>query len=143
MRAIIDVVGVNDDTVLCGFAERLLEVVVDNNRYLMQRLGSKVPPLYRSGVRFRAEPWAGPNGFGLEQFTPFPELIRRGWADCAQLAPWLVAERREHGDPNARLRFYCRTFPNPDDPSNPIRSYHVETRDGSGRIQDPSRWLEF
>lgn len=134
----------DDDSLLCSFAERILEVVVDNNRYLMQRLGN-VPPLYQSGVRFRPEPWAGPpefGGYGLEQFTPFPELIRRGFADCAQLCPWLVAERREHGDPKARLRFYCRTRGDRSDP-NRLRSYHVEVRNGDGTIQDPSRWLEF
>lgn len=146
MRAVIDVVGVDDDGVLAGFAERILEVVVDNNRYLMRHPAFKgrVPPIYQSGVRFRPEPWAGPGpkGIGLEQFVPFPELLRRGWGDCAQLCPWLVAERREHGDPGARLRFYCRTYGDPKDPKR-FRSYHVEARDGSGAIQDPSRWLEF
>jgi hypothetical protein len=147
VRCIVDIIGIQDDGLLCAMAERILEVVIDNNRYLMRLYGDKVPPMYSSGVRFRNEPWAGPpgpgsNGFGLEQFTPFPTLIRRGWMDCAQAAPWLVAERREHGDPKARLRFFCRTKGDRSDPHR-LRSYHVEVRNGDGEIQDPSRWLEF
>lgn len=142
MIALVHLVGVDDDTVLCGFAERILEVIVDNNRYLMRRYPKRVPPIYQSGVRFRPEPWAGANplGVAIEQFCPFPQLLERGWADCAQLSPWLVAERREHGDPRARLRFYCRTV---GEGPERRRFFHVETRDGSGRIQDPSRLLDF
>lgn len=142
MRALVHIVGVDDDAVLAGFAKRILEVVVDNNRYLMQRHRGQVPPLYQSGVRFRPEPWAGQNplGIAIEQFCPFPELLERGWADCAQLCPWLVAERREHGDARAALRFYCRTV---GEGPERRRFYHVEARDGSGRIQDPSRLLDF
>jgi hypothetical protein len=144
VRAIVSLVGVDDDGVLAGFAERILEVVVDNNRYLMRKNPGRVPPIYQSGVRFRPEPWAGANPATppIEQFCPYPELLARGWADCAQLCPWVVAEAREHGDLRAKLRFYCRTQGEAGDPER-RRFYHVETRDGSGRIWDPSRLLDF
>lgn len=141
MRAIIEVLGVQDDGKLAGYADRMLEVVVDNNRDLIAQFGARVPPLRTSGVRFRPEPWAiGSAAYGLEQFVPFPELIRRGWADCAQLCAWRVAELRELGELGAKLRYFCRT-----QGTGPERrrGYHVEVRRANGLIEDPSMLLEF
>ena len=106
MKAIVDVVGVDDDGALAGIANCLLEGVIWNNRYLMRRYPGRLPPLYESGVRFRAEPWAsmpaavvGPGGMRpmgpIEQFAPYVVLLKRGFGDCAQLCAWRVAELRE------------------------------------------------
>lgn len=153
MRAVVDLIGVDDDGALCAMAEQVLEAVISNNRYLMQRYPGKFPLLRESGVRFRAEPWAVgavqpsfgfPNGRPpIEQFTPYPVLLARGWGDCAQLCCVRVAELREAGEHDARLRFYCRT--NGEGP-NRKRWYHVEVRRGRAggkAIEDPSRELDF
>lgn len=162
MKAIVDVVGVDDDTALAGIANCLLEGVIWNNRYLLRRYPGRFPPLYESGVRFRAEPWAtmpaasryslrsqasAPDGFRqlgpIEQFAPYVTLLRRGFGDCAQLCAARVAELRELGEDDAALRYYCRS-----DGEGPSlrRWYHVEVRRGAagGReIEDPSRRLDF
>lgn len=164
MRAIVDVLGVDDDGALARMAEGLLEVVIANNRYLMRAHPGVFPPLYQSGVRFRAEPWAtmppaqrnaarGPMHPELhmgarqrdpvEQFTPYPVLLRRGWGDCAQLCAVRVAQLREAGEEDAALRFYCRSQ---GEGSDRRRWYHVEVRRGAaggGEIEDPSRRLDF
>ena len=154
MKAIVDVVGVDDDGALAGIANCILEGVVWNNRYLLRRFPGRFPPLYESGVRFRAEPWAsmpapvlGPGGMRqmgpIEQFTPYVTLLNRRWGDCAQLCAQRVAELREAGEDDAALRYYCRS-----DGVEPNRRrwYHVEVRRGAAgghEIEDPSRRLDF
>jgi hypothetical protein len=154
VKAIVDIIGVDDDTALAGIANCILEGVVWNNRFLMRRHPGKLPPLYESGVRFRAEPWASmPNpsvivpGYSplppVEQFCPYPVLLRRGFGDCAQLCAQRVAELHEAGELDATLRYYVRS-----DGEGPDRRrwYHVEVRRGKagGReIEDPSRRLDF
>lgn len=143
MYAVVNICGVDDDGELARIAEQLLEAVISNNRYLLRRFPGAYPLLYQSNVRFRAEPWAMPGGLKLplELFDPIPRILERGWADCAQLCSWRVAELRELlGDSKARLRFYCRTRG-----AGPRRQrwYHVEVRRGNGDIEDPSRMLEY
>lgn len=155
MKAIVDVIGVEDDGVLVQVANHLLEGVILNNRYLLERHPRRFPPMYESGVRFRAEPWANmpvgapAPGFRplppIEQFCPAPVLIRRGFADCAQLCAWRVAELRHAGEEDAMLRYYLRSDKPPGTP-NRRRWYHVEVRRGKrggGDIEDPSRRLDF
>lgn len=149
MHALVDIVGVDDDTALCGIAELLLEAVVANNRYLLRRYPGRFPKLHDSGVRFRPEPWATPVAGSalppLEQFCPMPALIQRGFGDCAQLCAWRVAELREEGETDACLHFYLQTVGERWDPKRE-RWYHVEVRRGKrggSKIEDPSRRLEF
>lgn len=154
MKAVVDVIGVDDDGALAAIAECLLEAVISNNRYLLRRYPGKFPPLRESGVRFRAEPWAVMPSSStewpptrprppLEQFTPYVTLLRRGWGDCAQLCAARVAELREQGESDAALRFYCRTSGTG---LERRRWYHVEVRRGKAggfEIEDPSRELDF
>jgi hypothetical protein len=77
-----------------------------------------------AGLRWRPEPFADGEHFDLGAVA-----ARRGWGDCDDLAPWLVAEMRRAGVA-ARPVVYR---------SGPGR-YHVVVRDGDGRIHDPSRW---
>ena len=156
MKAIVDIVGVEDDGVLVQVANHLLEGVVLNNRYLLERWPRRFPPLYESGVRFRAEPWAtmpgpgaAPPGFRplppIEQFCPYVTLLKRGFGDCAQLCAARVAELRHAGEEDATLRYYLRSDKPPGTP-NRRRWYHVEVRRGKrggGEIEDPSRRLDF
>lgn len=160
MKAIVDIIGVDDDTALAGIANCLLEAVVWNNRYLLRRYPGRFPPLYEGPVRFRAEPWASmpapsaavPAGFRplppIEQFTPYPVLLQRRWGDCAQLCTQRVAELREAGETDAALRYYVRSDKVPNDRGgfDTRRWYHVEVRRGKAggfEIEDPSRRLDF
>lgn len=158
MKAVVDIVGVEDDGELAAMADHVLEGVVLNNRYLLRQHPGRFPELYTSGVRFRAEPWASmptreqlamaQRGFypfrPIEQFAPYPTLLRRGWGDCAQLCAARVAWLRElGGEPDAALRYYVRSD---GEGEGRRRWYHVEVRRGAkgGReIEDPSRRLDF
>jgi hypothetical protein len=161
MRFLVEAYDIQDDGRLAAFGNRLLEAVVENNRELLERYAA-IPPLFRSGVRFRDEPWAtGDTRLpgGLEQFTHLLEILDRGWGDCAQLCAWRVAELRNGGwrtpdapsGEQATLRYFirarCPACGDEDcpDPSHPKRrrSYHVEMRRADGRIEDPSQLLAY
>lgn len=77
------------------------------------------------GVRWRPEPP------GDEHFDGARTVMRRGWGDCDDLAPWHAASLRATGeDPDARARVV---------PSGPGR-WHAIVERGDGSIDDPSRW---
>lgn len=82
------------------------------------------PPLYQSGVRYRAESgtewWLGPR-----------DVFRRGHGDCEDLVAWRVAELRAAGEVLARPACYS---PQPG-------LVHCVVRRADGRIEDPSRVL--
>jgi len=110
------------------FVRPLLEALVLVNRLYLRT--HHVPPLYRSGVRYKQEPDDGTP----EEFAAIPEVLRRGWGDCDDLAPWRVAELQEAGE-RARIRITWRRRP------NGRRLYHVVVRRADGRVEDPSRLL--
>ncbi len=161
MHFLITLANVRDDQRLAELGDRLLGCVVDHNIDLLLE-HPEIPPLYKSGVRFRPEPWAiGPSRLpdGLEQFCPIPQLLERGWGDCAQLCAWRVAELRAGGwrtpdaprGESATLRYYVKArcpqcgagdCPNYDHPKRQ-RSYHVEMRRADRRIEDPSQLLAY
>lgn len=64
-----------------------------------------------------------------EHFDLAPEVLRRGWGDCDDLAPWLAAQMRHEGE-NARA-IAIR--------SGPTR-YHALVEREDGQLVDPSRW---
>lgn len=88
-----------------------------------------LPPLYRSGVRFRKEPK------GRESFRDASVVLKRGHGDCAHLAPWRCGELRANGE-NAglRVKWSCPAWKRK-------RLFHVQVRREDGRIEDPSRRL--
>lgn len=162
MHFLISLHEIRDDALLAALGNSLLEAIVANNCELLSR-DPTIPPLYRSGVRFREEPWAiGPNRLpeGLEQFVHVLEILRRGWGDCAQICAWRVGELRVGGwrtpdapkGERATLRYFLRPRcklcgPNVDCPNplhpNRSRPYHVEMRREDGRIEDPSQLLAY
>lgn len=162
MHFLISLHEIRDDAMLTALGNTLLEAIVANNCELLSR-DPTIPPLYRSGVRFREEPWAiGPNRLpeGLEQFVHVLEILRRGWGDCAQICAWRVGELRVGGwrtpdapkGERATLRYFLRPRcklcgPNVDCPNplhpNRSRPYHVEMRREDGRIEDPSQLLAY
>lgn len=146
MQIIADFEGCSDQLLL-RLARILLSAVVEYNRVLLRSY--PFPQLYRSGVRFRDEPWAGelvlPSGRstkGLEQLAHAQQVLDRGWGDCAQLCGWRVAELRNMGEPfgkgeHSPFHFSLRPVQTPE---GILRSVHVMI-DRPGWIEDPSRIL--
>lgn len=90
------------------------------------RLAGRVPPLYRSGVRFLPEPeWP-------ERFRDAERTFALGRGDCAQLAAWLAADYRAKGE-NATLAV---RWP------KGRKTFHVLVRRADGRLEDPSSVLD-
>mgnify|MGYP006862971961 CR=1 FL=1 len=116
-----------------ALARAFLRGVVLVNRIYMRMY--RIPRLYsrEANIRFRREPWQAK---GLEEFATCLTVLRRGWGDCDDLAPYRVAELQEAGDPDADLRIYWRR----DDDGVP-KIFHVQVRHGNGQIEDPSRYL--
>ena len=96
-----------------------------NLLYLRRRRGD-VPRLMRSGVRYRREPRPV-----VERFQRIPEILRRGYGDCEDLASWRCAE----------LRFFDGVAAVPWILNPRPRLFHVVVRLPSGRIEDPSAAL--
>ncbi len=122
------------------------------NQVAHRKGGGKVPlipPLYRSGVRYREEP----QNWELEHFDTIPAMIGRRWGDCDDLGPWLAAELIfTRQDPRACVMIKWKRRPD-----NGNRLYHVLVRrsnvpksrvdnhrffaDQRGVYEDPSRVL--
>lgn len=109
----------------------VLESLVVVNQVFLQT--HQCPLLYHAGVRYQLEPEGT-----TEEFACVPVVLRRGWGDCDDLAPWRVAELRNQGE-KAKIRIQWK----PQDPERPKagKLYHVLVRRGDGSIEDPSRIL--
>jgi hypothetical protein len=92
---------------------------------------NQVPSIYDaidSGkVVWRPEP----RGQGFESFDTPLQVWRRGWGDCDDLVPWLLADLRASGDdPDARAGAY----------QSGEKKWHCIVVRSNGEIDDPSRW---
>jgi hypothetical protein len=117
----------------------VLEATVQINREYL-RANPSTPNLYDSGVRYQNEP-ARINQNGIEMFDIIPVMLRRGWGDCDDLAPWRVAELQERFGEPASIRIQWKARPGRG------KLYHVLVRRGNVpathpfSIEDPSRRL--
>ena len=87
----------------------------------------RAPPLYASGVRYKAE------RFPREEWQGFGTLVERGAGDCEDLACARSAELIAHGyqvAPTFRFRRVGR-----------VSVYHILVRYADGHIEDPSLLL--
>lgn len=109
----------------------LLEALVETNRYELRTTrinGSKIPLLYKSGVRYAREE-------GTEIWKDCVSVLGDGFGDCEDLASWRVAElRNNHKQAKPYIRYTV-------DPSNGMYIYHVMVMRSGGKIEDPSRIL--
>jgi hypothetical protein len=102
----------------------LLDALVRLNLYELSI--RRLPPLYRSGVRYKREPMA----LGRpERWQTITEVLKRGHGDCEDLASIRVAELRRQG---IRAIPWLRKRGN---------IWHVIVRYPDGRIEDPSKIL--
>lgn len=108
----------------------LLEALVQTNRAELRTSrinGSKIPPLYKSGVRYLGEE-------GTENWKDAITVYKDGFGDCEDLAAWRVAELRNNGK---KARPYIRYKVNPE---TGMYIYHVMVLRHDG-LEDPSRVL--
>jgi len=80
----LDSARLNNGRDFARFVRLALAPIVTLN--IIARREGKVPPLYRSGVRFRPEPEFP------EKFRDAENVYRTGRGDCAQLAAWCAAD---------------------------------------------------
>ena len=106
-----------------GVLEGTLEGLVCANIELLDR--SPLPPLYRSGVRYKRE------RPGRERWQTCEQVYSTRRGDCEDLAAWRVAELRRAGEVGA-LVIVTKTGPH---------LWHVRVLRESGRIEDPSAML--
>lgn len=100
----------------------VLGLVGVNRLVLRER---RLPPLYASGVVYRAE------ALGSEHWQRADQVLRAGYGDCEDLAAWRVAELQEAGELLATVDV-VKTGP---------RKYHARVMRASGAVEDPSRDL--
>lgn len=78
----------------------------------------------KHGVKWKPEP------FSDEHFDHAKTVLKRGWGDCDDLAPWQAASLRATGeDPQARA-IVKRSGP---------KRWHAIVQHGDGSLEDPSR----
>ncbi len=104
------------------FLEAATLGVVALNRVIMGR--TYIPPLYQSGVRYRAEEP------GQENWRTADDVYTRGFGDCEDLATWRAAELQLRGE-----------LAGVDIKRSGFRRFHARVRRASGRIEDPSKLL--
>jgi hypothetical protein len=104
-----------------------LGALQDLNRFLLRRY--PLPPLYRSGVRYKREERTA-SGDVREAWLTAPVAYERRVADCEDLAAWLAAEKNLAGDRGAIATAKRSTL-----------GYHIIVVCGDGTIEDPSKML--
>jgi hypothetical protein len=123
MRILIDTTNVPMPVALqAELARGVLRGVVEVNRVLLRlakKVGKPYPPLYKSGVEYRPEPWTGITVHdndgeewdlpGIDEFANVRTVYQRGWGDCDDLCAWRLAELLEAGQ-KADARIYWRYF---------------------------------
>lgn len=106
-----------------GVLEGTLEGLVCANIELLDR--SPLPPLYRSGVRYKRE------RPGRERWQTCEQVFTNREGDCEDLAAWRVAELRRAGEASAVV-IVTKTGPH---------LWHVRVMRANGNIEDPSAML--
>lgn len=120
-----------------GLAIRpLLEAQVLNDMLYLS-LHKDVKPLYTSGVRYEEEPHWTFQGEPVEEFATVPVVLKRGWGDCDDLAPWRCAELRLRHRENAKIRIQWQRQQLPNGQLG-RKYFHIVVRRADGSIEDPS-----
>lgn len=120
--------------------------VAQTNRLLMR--AQRIPPLYRSGLTYRVEPWAA----NLQSLNNCLEALERRWLECKTAAAWRLAELRELAGSEEHARQYDLKVSYRDlerDPlavglqpqSGIVRVFHVVVLLPSGETEDPTKRL--
>lgn len=90
------------------------------------RAGRPLPPLYRTGIRYKPEPQRGQ---GTEYFDDPWTVLARGHGDCDDLVVYRCGELLAAGEPASVICAW--RWPR----------LHVAVRRADGRAEDPSKIL--
>lgn len=85
----------------------------------------RLPPLYRSGIRFQPEPQ---HGLGAEDFALPNVTYSQRWGDCDDLCIYRIWELRVMGEPAT-----CNAIWVPN-----TSQVHVRVRRANGSLEDPA-----
>lgn len=101
-----------------------LEATTRLNESMLQ--AGQVPPFDTAlkSVRWKPEP------FDEEHFDHAHEVIKRGWGDCDDLAPYHAASLRHTGEDPGAKAIVRRSGP---------KRWHAVVQRSDGRIEDPSK----
>lgn len=148
MRFVITVDD-SDDEMVALQTRYFLTGVVRINRWLMRKHGSRIPPLYESGLRFRTEPWAN----DVQHCANCLEALERGWIDCKVAVCYRLAELQNAApSPREAARYGMKIYWRVHDtdalhgalaqpPGRKLHVHHVQVRHPDKSIEDPSRLL--
>lgn len=116
-----------------NFALALATVIAEREIRESRKPGRRrIPSLYKSHVRYKRDVCEAPHVPGAcERFLSPSQVLRAGFGDCDDLAPWRAAELRVQGDTTAK----AEAIPSPG------VGWHVIVTRGDGRTEDPSRKL--
>lgn len=117
------------------------------NRLIMRR--ERIPPIYKSGVRYSVEPWAA----SMQSLFNCREALANGYLECKAAAAWLLAEHQERQPSEFIARQYDIDVTWKDWADDPlsrglvprngvVRVFHARVLHPDGRIEDPTRRLQ-
>lgn len=123
-----------------------IQGVAQDNRLKMRR--GRIPPLYKSGVGYKVEPWAA----HLQSLSNCAEVLERGWAECKSASAYLLAQYREAAGSEELARRYDLQVSWSDKPQDPlgvglvprggiVRVFHVVVLKPDGSIEDAQKRL--
>ena len=119
-------VAIPESSVDAPVLDAALESVTRLNESLLN--ADKVPTFeearQQNGVVWRPEPP------GEEHFDHAARVVRRGWGDCDDLAPWQAASLRHTGEDPDAIAVVKKSGP---------KRWHAVVRRGDGSIDDPSK----
>ncbi len=93
-----------------------------------QMIASGEVPSFERGLRYGVK-WR-PEPPGDEHFDSAERVLKRGWGDCDDLAPWHAASLRASGEDPEALAIVKRSGP---------KRWHAIVQRGDGSIDDPSK----
>lgn len=106
------------------------------------RLHPNAPLLYRSGVRYKNDPYKPKYcRIATEDWADIPSILRKGYDDCESLSSWLAAEmrvRKRHSVGLGRVPAASVVLRH----TSAKNLWHAIVMDrATGRVWDPSRAL--
>ena len=133
MRFMVTIPNSNNPEHMARCMQHVMHGVAELNCYLLKQ--QPLPALAESGVQYQPEPF----NRNL-QFDELPDCITiadRGFADCAPLCCWRLAELWNAGERDANIIIYWRNVQ--EKQGHAVRTMHAQVRRADGTREDPSR----
>jgi hypothetical protein len=110
--------------------EPILNAALESVTRLDERLvGQGIVPTFHQALQSHGIQWR-PEPPGAERFDHAAKVIKRGWGDCDDLAPWRAASMRHTGEDPGATAIVVPSGPN---------KWHAVVQRSDGKMEDPSR----